>query len=74
MAASIRREGATVADDRNSGFGWSREEHDRRQAALGLELSPGERLEWLERTMEEMGELLGRARSASGAEDGSGDR
>lgn len=50
-----------VESERGS-FGWSREEHDRRQAALGLELSPVERLEWLERTLEELGSLLGRAR------------
>ena len=46
--------------------GW--EGHDRRQARLGLELSPAERLEWLERTLAEMRELLGRASKGSPAE------
>jgi len=45
--------------------GW--EGHDRRQARLGLELSPAERLEWLERTLAEMREILGRAAGKSSA-------
>ncbi len=38
------------------------EGHRRRQARLGLDLSPAERLRWLEETMEELRELVGRAR------------
>jgi len=44
-----------------AGYGWSRIDHDRRQARLGLELTPVQRLEWLERTMDEMLRLVGRA-------------
>ena len=38
------------------------EETRRRQVLLGLELEPAERLRWLERTMVELRELLGKAR------------
>ena len=38
------------------------EGHRRRQARLGLDLSPAERLHWLEKTMEELRGLVGRAR------------
>lgn len=38
------------------------EQHRRRQARLGLRLSPAERLRWLEESMEEFRKLLGRAR------------
>ncbi len=44
------------------GYGWDRESHDCRQVRLGLELSPAERLRWLEETMDEFGRLVGRAR------------
>ncbi len=44
------------------GYGWDRESHDRRQARLGLELSPAERLRWLEEAMDEFGRLVGQAR------------
>ncbi len=40
------------------------EGHSRRQARLGLGLTPAERLKWLERTMDELRGLLGRARQA----------
>ena len=40
--------------------GW--EGHRRRQARLGLQLTPPQRLLWLEQTMAEMRLLLGRAR------------
>jgi hypothetical protein len=36
--------------------------HSARQARIGLRLTPAERLRWLERTMEEMRRLLGRAK------------
>ena len=38
------------------------EGHSRRQAKLGLKLTPAERLRWLEQTMDELRGLLGRAR------------
>ena len=38
------------------------EGHNRRQARLGLKLTPAERLRWLEQTMEELRGILGRAR------------
>lgn len=41
---------------------WSFEEHLRRQARLGLGLSPAERLRWLEESMEGLRKLVGRAR------------
>jgi len=41
---------------------WSFEGHRRRQARLGLGLSPAERLRWLEESMEEFRKLVGRAR------------
>jgi len=40
---------------------WSHESHRRQQARRGLELSPAERLHWLETTMDQMRALLGRA-------------
>ena len=44
------------------GFDRGFEGHRRRQARLGLKLTPAERLRWLEETMEELRGLLGRAR------------
>ncbi len=38
------------------------EGHQRRQARLGLALTPAERLAWLEKTTAEMRQLLGKAR------------
>jgi hypothetical protein len=40
--------------------GW--EGHRRRQARIGLALTPLQRLRWLEQTMDELRRLLGRAR------------
>jgi len=40
------------------GFGG----HALRQARMGLRLTPAERLRWLERTMDELQRLLGRAK------------
>jgi len=45
-----------------AGFAWDFEAHRRRQARLGLGLSPAERLRWLEQSMEELRKLVGRAR------------
>ncbi|MFP3939510.1 MAG: hypothetical protein ACLF0P_04330 [Thermoanaerobaculia bacterium] len=44
------------------GHDWSYEEHRRRQTRRGLEMTPAERLRWLEQTMAELRELEGRAR------------
>jgi hypothetical protein len=41
---------------------WTFEEHRRAQARRGLELTPAERLTWLEATVEELRPLVGRAR------------
>ncbi len=41
---------------------WDFEGHRRRQARLGLGLSPAERLRWLEQSMEDLRKLVGRAR------------
>lgn len=41
---------------------WDFKGHRRRQARLGLRLSPAERLRWLEESMEELRKLVGRAR------------
>jgi hypothetical protein len=40
------------------------EGHQTRQARLGLELTPAQRLAWLDNKLLEMRSLLGRARSA----------
>ena len=58
MAETERAGGQEDADAFDRGF----EGHRRRQARLGLSLSPAERLRWLEETMEELRGLLGRAR------------
>jgi len=49
-------------EEDEGGFDRGFEGHRRRQARLGLSLSPAERLRWLEETMEDMRRLLGRAR------------
>ncbi len=48
----------------NPAQGWDRgfDGHRRWQVTLGLRLTPAERLQWLEETMEEMRLLQGRAR------------
>ncbi len=47
---------------RTGDLDWSFEGHRRRQARLGLRLSPAQRLRWLEESMEEFRKLVGRAR------------
>ena len=44
---------------------WSFEDHRRRQTRRGLEMTPAERLRWLEETMEELREIQGRAGAPS---------
>ena len=43
------------------GFDRGFEGHRERQAALGLDLTPAERLRWLEEAMEELRRVVGRA-------------
>jgi len=45
-------------------FGWSREATARRQLRAGLQMTPAERLEWLEEMLDELLPLVGRASSA----------
>ena len=58
MADGKQADSGTSAGEFDRGF----EGHSRRQARLGLSLSPAERLRRLEQTMEELRGLLGRAR------------
>lgn len=55
-----RKQSQSPADTR--GFDAGFEGHARRQARIGLDLSPAERLRWLEETMHQLRRLLGRAR------------
>ncbi len=63
-----RREGA--AQRAPSGF----EAHRLQQVRMGLRLTPVERLRWLERTMEELRRLLGRAKKGRPLVEGRSDR
>lgn len=58
MSADERRD-APAADD---GFDRGWEGHAKRQATLGLALTPAERLRWLQDTMATMRRWVGRAR------------
>ena len=49
-------------EDSNGGFDRGWDGHRRRQATLGLALTPAERLRWLEETMETLRRWQGRAR------------
>jgi len=49
-----------------SGFDRGYEGHARRQARLGLALTPAERLRWLEETMDALRRLQGRAAAPPG--------
>lgn len=52
-----------VSPSKRTGYlDWDFEGHRRRQARLGLGLSPAERLQWLEESMKEFRKLVGRAR------------
>lgn len=44
------------------GFDRGFDAHSRRQARLGLQLTPAERLRWLEETLDQLRPLVGRAR------------
>jgi len=56
------------------GDGWDTgyDGHQRRQARLGLSMTPAERLAWLERKLAEMRGLLGKATAAERNDDPSG--
>jgi hypothetical protein len=45
------------------GHDWTYEEHRRRQTRRGLEMTPAERLRWLEETMAELRAIQGHAAS-----------
>lgn len=61
-----------MADSSNptkSGFDVGFEGHQRRQACLGLALTPAQRLTWLESKLREMRGLLGTARPSAASEN-----
>lgn len=69
---SVKSNGrVTVADSSGikvrsgDAFGWTFEATRRRQALLGLQLTPAERLQWLETTLAQLLPLAERARAAS---------
>ncbi len=45
--------------------GWTLEETAERQLRAGAEMTPAERLDWLEEVLDELLPLLGRARAQS---------
>ncbi len=47
--------------------GWSHEDTRRRQIRAGLLMTPAERLAWLEEMLDELLQLVGRARAAGGS-------
>jgi hypothetical protein len=66
----MKPEGSGRPDPKGDGFDHGWDGHRRRQARIGLALTPLQRLRWLEQTMEEMRRLLGRARAARRAPPG----
>jgi hypothetical protein len=52
----------TDPDPADRDFDAGYEGHQRRQARLGLSMTPAERLAWLENKLAEMRQLLGKAR------------
>lgn len=46
----------------STGYGWNRSETRRRQIRAGLQMTPAERLAWLEEMLDELLPLVGRAR------------
>jgi hypothetical protein len=50
-----------------AGYGWSHAETRRRQLRAGLQMTPAERLAWLEEMLDELLPLVGRARDEEGA-------
>jgi hypothetical protein len=55
--------------EREAGAGFPRgwDGHRRAQAGIGLDMTPAERLRWLQETLETLRRWQGRARSASPA-------
>ncbi len=48
--------------DGKDAFGWNRVDVERRQLRAGLEMTPAERLDWLEEMLDELLGLVGGAR------------
>ena len=67
LSALVEKMDRTTPDPHR--YGWDRAAHERRQARLGLELTPAERLRWLEETMDELRGLVGRARRPRSARE-----
>ena len=63
----MKNDGSDRSQRQEDGFDRGWDGHRRRQARIGLALSPLQRLHWLEQTMEEMKRMLGRARAVSRA-------
>jgi hypothetical protein len=61
--------GSTPSGDPDDGFDRGWEGHARRQATIGLALTPAERLRWLEETMATMRRWLGRAEESRPTHD-----
>jgi hypothetical protein len=64
-----------MTDERSQelgGFDWSHAGNRRRQQRAGLEMTPAERLEWLEQVLDELLPLVGRARDAGKRTETSG--
>ena len=59
----MKHDGSDQPHRSMDGFDRGWDGHRRRQARIGLALTPVQRLRWLEQTMEEMQRLLGRART-----------
>jgi hypothetical protein len=60
-AMNQRDPNGRVREPTDSGFDAGFDGHRRRQATMGLRLTPAERLRWLEQTMEELRRIGGRA-------------
>lgn len=52
-----------------TGLDWSHADTRRRQMNAGVEMTPAERLAWLEEMLDELLPLVGRARAAERARD-----
>ncbi len=55
----------TADPRRDNPYQWSYEAHQKRQVRLGQQLTPAERLHWLESTVVAMKRIQGRARDQS---------
>ena len=59
----MRKDESDPASRSEDGFDRGWDGHRRRQARIGLGLTPLQRLRWLEETVDEMRRILGRARA-----------